>query len=90
MATGISNCEGSRSKTGQYTLLDDPPFSVVEAYCQDWIAGIQQGGGGTNLFITLGEVTEDIIALKPLHIAKHSSHMIAASSSNIGFYFRST
>lgn len=88
MATGISNCEGSRSKTGQYLLLDDPPFRVVAAYSQDWIAGIQQGGSGTNLFITLGEISEDIIVQELFFKGKMVSTQISTSNRDqyIGYF----
>lgn len=58
---GNSNCEGSKSKNSQYQFVDDPPFLIIDAYSQDWISGIQHGGSGTNLYITLGEITESII-----------------------------
>jgi hypothetical protein len=58
---GNSNCEGSKSKKSQYQLVEEAPFKIVEAYSQDWIAGIQQGGSGTNLYITLNEITETIV-----------------------------
>jgi len=58
---GNSNCEGSKSKKSQYQLVEDPPFRILESYSQDWVAGIQQGGSGTNLFISLEEITESIV-----------------------------
>ncbi len=61
VSIGNSNCEGSKSKTSQYQLIEAPPFKIMESYSQDWVAGVQEGGSGTNLFITLGEITETIV-----------------------------
>ncbi|MEZ4857300.1 MAG: hypothetical protein R2781_00645 [Flavobacteriaceae bacterium] len=38
-----------------------PPFTVQSAYFQKWIAGVQGGGSGTNVHITLGNTNEEIL-----------------------------
>ena len=58
---GNSGCEGSKPKNSRYRMVDNPPFRVIESYSQDWTAGIVQGGYGTNLYITLAEVDEDVV-----------------------------
>ncbi len=43
--TGFSQCSSTR------TLQEDAPLEIGEVYFQKWIAGIQGGGSGINLFI---------------------------------------
>ena len=58
---GHTGCEGYKSKKSQYQLVDEPPFKVIESYSQDWVAGIEQGDSGTNLYIALDEITDSIV-----------------------------
>ena len=55
-----SACEVSKSKNGQFQLVNEPPFKIIESYSQDWLAGLEDGNSGTNLFITIDKITEDI------------------------------
>jgi len=54
----FSNC-GS-SQTTSYKLTQDAPFIIDDVYYQDWVAGVQDGGSGTNVHITFKEFTEDV------------------------------
>ena len=49
----LSNCGSSKSDNANYTLTENPPFSIEEVYSQKWIAGIKEGGSGTNIYFTL-------------------------------------
>ncbi|MCB0456746.1 MAG: hypothetical protein KDC91_03310 [Flavobacteriaceae bacterium] len=53
---GVTACAGGK----EYLLEKNPPFSIKEAYFQKWVAGVQGGGSGTNLHITLSNIKEDI------------------------------
>jgi hypothetical protein len=85
---GISNCEGSKSKSNQFELVDDPPFRIDDSYSQDWVAGIKQGGSGTNLYITLGDITESIDVQELYFKGKMVRSKISPSNRNqyIGFF----
>ncbi|RFN59133.1 hypothetical protein [Marixanthomonas ophiurae] len=54
----FSNC-GS-SQINSYKLTQDPPFTIDDVYYQDWVAGVQDGGSGTNVHITFKDFTEDV------------------------------
>ena len=55
----FSNC-GS-SQTNSYKLTQNPPFTIDDVYYQDWVAGVQDGGSGTNVHITFKDFTEDVM-----------------------------
>ena len=42
------------------TNLHEMPIQINEAYYQSWIAGVQGGGSGINLFITIQQLPSDI------------------------------
>ena len=50
------SCAGTKD----YVFEQNPPFTVSQAYFQKWVAGVQGGGSGTNLHITLSNIKEDI------------------------------
>ncbi len=58
---GFSNCGSSRSNDIKYQLEQDPPFTIKGVYSQDWVAGIPEGGSGTNLYISLIDFTENVV-----------------------------
>lgn len=41
-------------------LEEQAPFIIEELYTQKWIAGIQSGGSGTDLYLKLKDLKEDI------------------------------
>ncbi len=46
--------------TSSYKLTQDPPFTIDDVFYQDWVAGVQDGGSGTNLHITFKDFTKDV------------------------------
>lgn len=59
----VSNCGSSMNTTTNTTsivLEQNPPFTISEVYAQDWVAGVQGGGSGTNLFVLFENVNEDV------------------------------
>ena len=54
----FSNC-GS-SQTSSYKLTQNPPFSIDDVFYQDWVAGIKEGGSGTNVHIPFKDFTKDV------------------------------
>ena len=49
----LSSCGGSKTDNSKYTLTENPPFSIEEVFSQKWMAGVKEGGSGTNIYITL-------------------------------------
>ena len=60
----FANCGGSKTGDGTYTLEANPPFKIIDAYYQDWVAGIREGGSGTNVHISLGYFSEEVVVEK--------------------------
>ncbi len=60
LVSGFSNCGGSKTNKSTFSLDQNPPFTIKEAYSQDWVAGIKGGGSGTILFITLNSINEGV------------------------------
>ena len=42
-------------------LEDNAPFNVTEVYSQNWVAGLKEGGSGTNLFVTISDRKENVV-----------------------------
>lgn len=57
----FANCGGGKTENGAHTLVQNPPFEIMDAYYQDWVAGIPEGGSGTNVYITLGDFSEEVV-----------------------------
>ncbi|WP_203295008.1 hypothetical protein [Luteirhabdus pelagi] len=54
----FSNC-GSSQNTME--LTSNPPFEIGEAYYQNWVAGVPEGGSGTDVYITFASVEEGVV-----------------------------
>ncbi|MBX2828977.1 MAG: hypothetical protein KTR22_12500 [Flavobacteriaceae bacterium] len=54
----FSNCAGG--KDTMYSLEQEPPFKIAGSYFQKWVAGVEQGGSGVNVYITIKDISEDI------------------------------
>lgn len=52
----LASCAGGKD----ISLEQEPPFSIKGAYFQDWVAGVQGGGSGTHVHITLSAIQEPI------------------------------
>lgn len=55
----FSNC-GSTKMNNTIQLEKNPNFSITEVYSQDWVAGVKDGGSGTNVHITFSGLSEAI------------------------------
>jgi len=58
---GFSNCAGGKD-TG-YSFDQEPPFTLGEVYYQDWVAGVREGGSGTNVYINIESYAEDVVIM---------------------------
>ncbi|NND62106.1 MAG: hypothetical protein HKN48_02810, partial [Flavobacteriaceae bacterium] len=49
----ITNCAGGKDgKDSAFSLEQEAPFTIQKAYFQKWVAGVQAGGSGTNVYLT--------------------------------------
>mgnify|MGYP001289544067 CR=1 FL=1 len=54
-----SNC-GAAKSSERTDVVENPPFTISDAYSQDWVAGIPEGGSGTNLYVEFESLTKNI------------------------------
>lgn len=43
------------------TFENNPPFVIQEIHFQKWVAGVQGGGSGINVYLTLESIEEDVV-----------------------------
>ena len=55
------SCAGGKD-TG-YSFEQEPPFTIGTVYYQDWVAGVREGGSGTNVHIAIDSYAEDVTIL---------------------------
>jgi len=54
-----SNC-GSSKDVKTIHLESSSPFTISEIFAQDWIAGVKEGGSGTNVHVTFDNLNENL------------------------------
>jgi hypothetical protein len=64
----VSNC-GSSKDTKAIHLESNPPFIISEIFAQDWVAGVKEGGAGTNVYVTFDNLDENI-KIENIYFAK--------------------
>jgi|SRR5690606_30409278 len=57
----FSNCGGSQDTNSNKTFVENPPFKIADAYYQNWVAGIKEGGSGTNVYLVFNEMHADAV-----------------------------
>ena len=57
----LSSCAGGK-ETG-YNFDQEPPFTLGVVYYQDWVAGVREGGSGTNVYITIDRYADDVVIM---------------------------
>ena len=57
----FSNCGGAQETNSNKSFVENPPFKIAEAYYQNWVAGVQEGGSGTNVHIIFSEKDADVV-----------------------------
>lgn len=57
----LSNCGGTQNRNTMNEFVQNPPFKIVESYTQDWVAGVEEGGKGTNVHIVFSEMDADVV-----------------------------
>jgi hypothetical protein len=54
-----SNCASSKDTKGIH-FESTPPFTISEIFAQDWVAGVKEGGSGTNVHVTYENLNENL------------------------------
>lgn len=57
----FSNCGGAQDSSNKKQFEQNPPFKITEAYYQNWVAGIKDGGSGTNIHVGFSEKDKDVV-----------------------------
>jgi len=85
----VSNC-GSSQGDKPVTFEKNPPFVISDIYSQAWIAGIQGGGSGINVHITLKSVEEGV-TLDKIYFRRKSERLtqIIGSPTTFKGFFKS-
>ncbi len=78
LLVSFSNC-GSSQVGKAYALENNPPFTISEASSQKWVAGVQEGGSGTNVRIAFESIQEGV-AIEEIYFGKAKT--IAKETSN--------
>ncbi len=60
----LSSCAGG--KDSMYSLEQEAPFTFGNMYFQKWVAGVQNGGSGTNVYVEI-ESYSDEVELKDIY-----------------------
>jgi len=86
----FSNCGSSQATS--YKLTQNPPFTIANVFYQDWVAGVQDGGSGTDVHITFNNISEDVKIDKIYFRNKIKKAKKAAQAQNqyIGYFNNTT
>lgn len=57
----FSNCGGAKTDDSKMSFEQNPPFKISEAYYQNWVAGVKDGGSGTNIHINFSNIQQDVV-----------------------------
>ena len=80
-----SGCGGS--KTSDIKFTKTPPFSISKIYSQKWVAGVQGGGSGTNLYVSIKNISEGV-EIKEFYFGKKLTEAKHTSDDNYIGYFK--
>jgi len=57
----FSNCGGTQTASSKLAFEQNPPFKIAETYYQNWVAGVKDGGSGTNIHIAFSKIDSDVV-----------------------------
>jgi len=81
LTLSVSNCGGAKTDASFETT---PPFEMSDATAQDWVAGIQGGGSGTNFYVSFSTIEEGVV-FENVYYGKKGTALIR--SSNVGMQY---
>lgn len=68
LLVSFSNC-GSSQSSKSVGFDSNPPFNISEIFAQDWVAGVKEGGSGTNVQVTFDSLNENL-KIENIYFAK--------------------
>ena len=68
LLVSFSNC-GSSQQSKTISFEENPPFNISEIFAQDWVAGVKEGGSGTNVQVTFDTLDENL-TIENIYFAK--------------------
>lgn len=68
LLVSFSNC-GSSQQSKTISFEENPPFNISEISAQDWVAGVEEGGSGTNVHVTFDSLKENL-TIENIYFAK--------------------
>ena len=57
---GLTGCGSGQSDSSNVRFEQNPPFNLANGYYQDWVAGVKEGGSGTNIHLTFQSMDPDV------------------------------
>ena len=82
----VSNC-GSSQNSKSISFEKTPPFSISEIFAQDWVAGVKEGGSGTNINVTFESLNENL-SIENIYFSK-KVFLVRQAGNNPKTYFGS-
>jgi len=79
------SCGGS--KTSNIKFIKKPPFSITKIYSQKWVAGVQGGGSGVNLYVSIKNISEGV-EIKEFYFGNKITEAKRTSKDNYVGYFK--
>lgn len=83
------SCAGGKDSI--YNYEQEPPFTITTSYFQKWVAGVQEGGSGVNVNLSIDNITEEV-AFRHLYFRnkKETATFTPTSPDKIIGYFKTT
>lgn len=87
----FSNCGSTQNTSNDKPLVKNPPFKISEAYYQNWIAGVEEGGTGTNVHIVIDGLKSGV-TIQDIYFRNHTlkAKNTAANPTSYVGYLRNT
>jgi len=81
------NCNSSKNGNFTYSITQNPPFTMGEVYSQKWMAGVKEGGSGTNIFFKI-EKLEPGTTIKEIYFRNKITKASTLSENQYVGYFK--
>lgn len=59
LVLGLGSCAGGRDQGSGFE--QEPPFTLGAVYFQKWVAGVQNGGSGVNVYVEIESYLDDVM-----------------------------
>ncbi|PHS66867.1 MAG: hypothetical protein COB12_05390 [Flavobacterium sp.] len=81
------SCGGSKSNNENVKIVENPPFSIFKIHSQKWVAGVQGGGSGINLYVSIKNISEGV-EIKEFYFGNKITEVKHTSENNYVGYFK--